>query len=101
LEHSRFQEKFEYQVEVDQQLGIDEFNIPPMLLQPYIENAIWHGLRYKKDKGYLKVLINQTNKETVQIVIEDNGIGREKSASLKTEHQKKQKSKAMGNTKSE
>lgn len=99
LEHSRFEEKFDYEINVDEKVNIDDFQIPPMLLQPYIENAIWHGLRYKKEKGLLKISIVQTNVETVQIIIEDNGIGREKSQELKTENQKKQKSKGMGNIK--
>lgn len=99
LEHSRFEEKFDYEISIDDNIRIDEFQIPPMLLQPYIENAIWHGLRYKDQKGYLKIMVTQPNEESVKIVIEDNGIGRKKSQELKTENQKKQKSKGMGNIK--
>ncbi len=99
LEHSRFPDKFEYQIKVANDIDVAAFQIPPMLLQPYIENSIWHGLRYKEDKGFLKIHLEKLNKETIQITIADNGIGRKKSASLKTSNQKKQKSKGMGNIK--
>ena len=70
-----------------------------MLLQPYIENAVWHGLRYKKEKGFLKVSLSKKNEETILIEISDNGIGRKESAALKTDYQKNQKSKGMQNIK--
>ncbi|MBR9853659.1 MAG: sensor histidine kinase [Algicola sp.] len=97
LEHSRFSDKFDYEIDVDQQIDVDAFQIPPMLLQPYIENAIWHGLRYKEEKGLLKIELRQLTNDMVEIRIEDNGIGRKKSAELKTTNQRKQKSKGMGN----
>ncbi len=99
LEHSRFPEKFDYQINIAEHVDVASFQIPPMLLQPYIENSIWHGLRYKDEKGFLHVDITQKDKDTLKIVIKDNGIGRKKSAALKTKNQKKQKSKGMGNIK--
>ena len=99
LEHSRFSDKFDYEIIVDEGIDIDAFQIPPMLLQPYIENAIWHGLRYREDKGFLKIELRQKDKRALEISIIDNGIGRKKSAALKTQNQKKQKSKGMGNIK--
>ncbi|TAI47014.1 tetratricopeptide repeat-containing sensor histidine kinase [Flagellimonas allohymeniacidonis] len=99
LEHSRFADKFDYEINVDQTIDVEAFQIPPMLLQPYIENAIWHGLRYKEEKGYLHIDVNPMDNETLQITITDNGIGRKKSAQLKTQNQKKQRSKGMGNIK--
>jgi tetratricopeptide (TPR) repeat protein len=97
LEHSRFPDKFDYSIDVDDTIDIESYQIPPMLLQPYIENAIWHGLRYKEDKGYLKIQLENMGKNSIRISIEDDGIGRKKSAELKTLNQKKQKSKGMGN----
>ena len=99
LEHSRFSDKFDYRITVDEDIDIDAFQIPPMLLQPYIENAIWHGLRYREDKGFLKIELKQKDKLALEISITDNGIGRKNSAALKTQNQKKQKSKGMGNIK--
>jgi len=97
LEHFRFQDKFEYSITIDDNISVDEFVIPPMLLQPYVENAVWHGLRYKEEKGVLQINLKALTSNELQIVIEDNGVGRAKSKALKTEHQKKQNSKGMGN----
>ena len=99
LEHFRFQDKFDYKISIDEDINVNEFVIPPMLLQPYIENAVWHGLRYKKTKGFLEISMVQTSAEEIKITITDNGIGREKSKALKTENQQKQTSKGMGNIK--
>ncbi len=99
LEHFRFQDKFDYTIYVDEHVNVEEFQIPPMLLQPYIENAVWHGLRYKKEKGHLEISIQQTRKDVIEIVIADDGIGRKKSKALKTQNQKNQNSKGMGNIK--
>lgn len=99
LEHFRFQDKFDYSIKVDEHIKVHEFYIPPMLLQPYIENAVWHGLRYKKTKGFLEITIAQTADDEIKITIADNGIGRAKSKALKTANQQKQNSKGMGNIK--
>lgn len=99
LEHFRFQDKFDYSIKVDESIDVDEFQIPPMLLQPYIENAVWHGLRYKTEKGHLNIEILPKSKDEIAIVITDDGIGRERSKALKTANQKKQNSKGMNNIK--
>lgn len=99
LEHFRFQDKFDYQIHIDENIKITDFVIPPMLLQPYIENAVWHGLRYKKTKGLLEINITQNKPDEIKISITDDGIGREKSKALKTKNQQKQNSKGMGNIK--
>ncbi|MEZ4803294.1 MAG: histidine kinase [Gelidibacter sp.] len=99
LEHFRFKDKFDYAIKVDKNVNVDEFQIPPMLLQPYIENAVWHGLRYKTEKGKLDIDISAKSENEITITIVDDGIGREKSKELKTDHQKKQNSKGMGNVK--
>ncbi|MBU2929072.1 histidine kinase [Winogradskyella psychrotolerans] len=99
LEHFRFQDKFDYTIDVDDAVDVEEFQIPPMLLQPYIENAVWHGLRYKRDKGHLNITIQPKSKDEITITISDDGIGRSRSKALKTDHQKKQNSKGMNNIK--
>lgn len=99
LEHSRFADKFDFSIDINKKIDIEAYNIPPMLLQPYIENAIWHGLRYKEEKGFLRIGAEEIGRDILEITIADNGIGRKKSATLKTAHQKKQKSKGMGNIK--
>ena len=87
LEHLRFGDKFDYKLDVASDLDADNYAIPPMLIQPYIENAIWHGLRYLEEKGFLNVNISKQD-NFIKVVIEDNGIGRKKSKELKTKHQK-------------
>ena len=99
LEHFRFQDKFDYSINVDESIDVEEFQIPPMLLQPYIENAVWHGLRYKTEKGHLRIAIKPRSKDEITITITDDGIGRERSKALKTTNQKKQNSKGMNNIK--
>ena len=99
LEHFRFQDKFDYSIIVDESIDVEEFQIPPMLLQPYIENAVWHGLRYKTEKGHLRIAIKPRSKDEITITITDDGIGRERSKALKTTNQKKQNSKGMNNIK--
>lgn len=99
LEHFRFKNKFDYNLTVDKNVVVNDFVIPPMLLQPYVENAVWHGLRYKKTKGHLNITIVQTASDEIKITISDDGIGRENSKALKTEHQQKQNSKGLGNIK--
>ncbi|WP_321254256.1 histidine kinase [Psychroserpens sp.] len=97
LEHFRFQDKFDYSINVSDDVEVSEYKIPPMLLQPYIENAVWHGLRYKSEKGHLRITIDKKSANEINIVITDDGIGRARSKALKTENQKKQTSKGMGN----
>jgi len=99
LEHSRFEDKFDFEFNIADNVKINEFQIPPMLLQPYIENAVWHGLRYKREKGLLRVSITQNNSESLKITITDDGIGRKKSKALKSKNQLQQKSKGMQNIK--
>ena len=95
LENHRFKEKFDYSFHIDPDIDQENIQIPPMLIQPYIENAIWHGLRYKEEKGYLKVELK--NGENLKVIIEDNGIGRKKSMELKTKNQQESVSTGLKN----
>ena len=96
LEHLRFRDKFDYTIEKDPAINALDVDIPPMLIQPFIENAIWHGLRYKKDKGQLLFSIRQ-KESAILISIQDNGIGRAKSKAIKTKNQQKYKSTGLEN----
>lgn len=96
LEHYRFRDKFDYTLQVDNELNKEAIELPPMLLQPYIENAVWHGLRYKEAKGNLTVCFKKEN-DTLTVTIEDDGIGRKKSIHLKTTHQKQHQSTGLKN----
>lgn len=96
LEHYRFRDKFDYTITIDEELNKETIQLPPMLIQPYIENAVWHGLRYKEDKGKLALSFERHN-GSMQVVIADDGIGRKKSAQLKTDNQKKHNSTGLKN----
>lgn len=87
LEHSRFSDKFDYTFNIDPAIDTDGISIPPMLIQPYIENAVWHGLRYRNEKGNLKVSVRKEGRQII-VEVEDNGIGRKQSQELKTANQK-------------
>lgn len=96
LEHSRFNDKFDYQIDINTQIDGENIYIPPMLIQPFIENSIWHGLRYLDNKGFLKLSVGLESKQLI-IIIEDNGIGRQKSEELKTRFQKEHNSTGLKN----
>lgn len=74
VQRMRYDPPFTYEIEVDDSLEIDELRIPPMITQPFLENAIEHGLAHKSEPGHLLLKINQQQGQ-LQIVIEDNGVG--------------------------
>ncbi|WP_428069817.1 tetratricopeptide repeat-containing sensor histidine kinase [Chryseobacterium gambrini] len=97
LEKTRFADKFDYEIHVDESLNTQSLKVPGMLVQPFLENAIWHGLRYRTTKGFLNLSFEKEN-EQLKIIVEDNGIGIEESKKQKTEHQKARKGRGMKNT---
>ena len=82
MEHMRFSKKFDIEINADPKIDQHLVRIPPMLLQPYLENAILHGLQLIKHKGLLEVLIKDYGEHMV-IQIIDNGIGREKAKQIR------------------
>ena len=80
IEQLRFNEPFEYEINIDPLLTTYSVQVVPMIIQPYIENAIWHGLSPKEGKGKLKITIEKKEKHLI-CKIEDNGIGRVQAAS--------------------
>lgn len=96
LEHYRFRDKFSYQIQMAEDVQAEAINVPPMLIQPYLENAVWHGLRYRETPG--KLLLRFEKKDGMVVVeVTDDGIGRSKSSSLKTENQRKHHSTGLKN----
>lgn len=88
IEASRFEKKFDFEISLSNELQEDEYEIPPMIIQPYVENAIWHGLS-NKEHGTGKIILNFTlENDCIKCTIEDNGIGREKAKlyNAKKEH---------------
>jgi LytS/YehU family sensor histidine kinase len=76
LESIRFKDKFEYKISIDDEIDPLMHKIPTMLIQPYVENSICHGLIPKEGKGYVNIDL-KLNSECILCSIEDNGIGRE------------------------
>lgn len=78
LEAMRFDSKFSYAVNVDETFDLKSILIPALIIQPFIENAIWHGIVPKENSGHVSVSVGRSN-GNVEITIDDNGIGREAS----------------------
>ncbi len=97
LEQLRFENKFEVTVIIPDSLNLNSIKVPPMLIQPYIENAIIHGLMHKTENGILNVSFGIEvieGKEFLKCTIYDNGVGRKKSAELSAWKEKKHQSMA-------
>ena len=82
IEHLRLEGKFEYRIDIDSSIRIEQAQVPPMILQPFVENAIWHGLMHKPSGGRLLVQVRDMGTQ-IQCIIEDNGIGRKKAGEIK------------------
>lgn len=82
LEALRFGTRFEYAITIDKNVDAEYTQIPSMLIQPYVENAIWHGIMHKKGSGRIEISMKLVG-HILQVVVEDNGIGRSKSRELK------------------
>jgi len=87
LESIRFKDKFSFEINVDEEIDPLMYKIPTMLIQPYVENSICHGLMPMEGKGFVRIGIN-LEKDFLLCTIEDNGIGREaaREKSLKKEN---------------
>ena len=81
LESIRFTDKFEYNIEVEEDIDSGHVMVPPLLIQPYVENAIRHGLLPKKTGSrVLTISVMQDRNENLTFIVQDNGIGRQQSA---------------------
>lgn len=95
LEKLRFEDKFNYAINVDGDVDKEKVFVPAMLLQPYVENAIRHGMRFLEHrKGEININVKKENNFLV-CEIDDNGIGREKAAALKSKMHVEYQSKGM------
>jgi sensor histidine kinase YesM len=94
-EAMRFEDKFNYEIRIADDLDPDDVLIPTMILQPFAENAIWHGLSNKAGGG--KILVEfKIEDDSLVCAVEDNGIGRQ--AAAESQKGKKHESKALGIT---
>ncbi|WP_170110653.1 histidine kinase [Flavilitoribacter nigricans] len=81
MERLRFEKSFTYKVEIDPAVDTSFFRVPPMILQPILENAIWHGLMHKQGDREIRLEVKAEG-EGVKCIVEDNGIGRKQAAAL-------------------
>lgn len=95
LEAMRFEDSFTYRIDVDTLVSVEEIQVPPMLIQPYVENAIKHGLLHKKQNRALTIHFSVSNSSLI-CTITDNGIGRDKSAQINALRKKSHRSFATG-----
>jgi ligand-binding sensor domain-containing protein len=85
LEQMRFQEKFDYEIEIDPEIDVDALTLPAMMLQPFLENSIWHGILPSDTHGkvLIRIVLGDGNYE---IIIDDNGVGIDTSLKNKSSH---------------
>jgi sensor histidine kinase YesM len=93
-----FEQPFDYKISYPKDLDIEVLRVPPLVIQPFTENAIWHGLMHKEDKGQLDIDVSEEN-DYLYIKITDNGIGRKKPAELASKSATKHKSMGLRITK--
>lgn len=99
LEAMRFDEKFSFSVDVDSEIDLKSIKVPALIIQPFIENAIWHGIVPADKEGIVHLNVMRQNK-SIQVSIDDNGIGREVSQQNKSASGMYHQSKGMKLTQS-
>lgn len=95
MEALRFDKKFDYSIDVDKTVNPDNVEVPPLIIQPYVENAIWHGLLHKEMPGCLCISVSMPEENMLECIIEDNGVGRQKAKDLKSKSATTRKSLGM------
>src|SRR5258705_10232752 len=84
LESMRMENKLSYKIRVDGDIDKENTLIPPLILQPFVENSIWHGIVKKEGRGNILIHI-QKEGDIINCIVEDNGIGIQESAAGDTE----------------
>jgi ligand-binding sensor domain-containing protein len=99
LESHRMDHRFDFDIEVAPEIDPEVTYVPPLILQPFVENSIWHGVSALENrKGNIQILVGN-KAEGIQVTIRDNGIGRKKSEELKSKYRKKHTSSGIRITK--
>lgn len=91
LQKARYEDQFEYRLEVDENLDDENLLVPPMLAQPFIENAIEHGVKYKETTGHINIRF-VADGDLIQFEVEDDGVGREKAREIESKYKTKHRS---------
>jgi hypothetical protein len=100
IEAKRFDNSFHYTLEIKAGgVDMEKLTVPSMIIQPFIENAIWHGLMPKEEQKMLKIVFEIPNENTITVIIEDNGVGRKKAREIAAKKNKPHRSKGLANIK--
>jgi LytS/YehU family sensor histidine kinase len=86
IEQERLDHKFSFEIIIDPSIRIEDVEIPPLMLQPHIENAIWHGLMPKESGGWVRIDIQNLENKEIKVSIQDNGVGRNLKSTSKLDH---------------
>ncbi|CAL2093496.1 Tetratricopeptide repeat-containing protein [Tenacibaculum sp. 190524A02b] len=92
IENIRFSNEIAYTESIDESINLEKVKVPPLILQPFLENAIWHGLSSKKGSKKVDLSVKKSTDEFIQIEIIDNGIGRAEAMKIKKSKSLKRKS---------
>ncbi len=95
VEKTRLENQFDYAINIDTDLNLHDIFVPPLLLQPYVENSIRHGIKYKKENNGMINICVQRKEADILVSIEDNGIGREAAQQYKSKYHIQYQSKGM------
>ncbi|MFT3909559.1 MAG: tetratricopeptide repeat protein [Ferruginibacter sp.] len=80
LEALRMKNKFTHSINVDEVIDVSTVLVPPLILQPFVENSIWHGIAGKDGSGHINIRIKKEGNEMINCIVEDDGIGRKRAA---------------------
>ena len=97
LQKARYTGKFEYKITVDEEIDEENILIPPMLAQPFIENAIEHGIRHKETSGHIEIRF-RLKYGLIRVEVEDDGVGREKAQEIESKQTSRHRSMAISIT---
>ncbi|WP_442264995.1 tetratricopeptide repeat-containing sensor histidine kinase [Tenacibaculum sp. ZS6-P6] len=92
IENIRFSNEIDYKLDINPDLNTDTIKVPPLVLQPFLENAIWHGLSSKEGDKKITLTANKISEDIVSVNIIDNGIGRQAAGEIKRSKSLKRKS---------
>ncbi len=95
LETLRFKDKISYSLTVDPSVDKRFTRLPPLMIQPYVENAIWHGLMHREEGGRIDIHLSHPTENQLEVEIMDNGIGRKAAIALKSKSATDKKSFGM------
>ncbi|WP_417290683.1 tetratricopeptide repeat protein [Corallibacter sp.] len=99
IENIRFSNKIHYNVIIDENVSLSNIKVPSLILQPFLENALWHGLSSKNGEKKISLQVSKNSNKYVTISITDNGIGRVASQKIKSQSKLQRKSVGLNITK--